>query len=77
MNIYIFGAGENYWLYRKWFQYHNVLGVLDNLEALWGKYIDNHKIISPKIGNRVHIGAYFYYNEYSSLVQGPKNLGRV
>ena len=48
MNIYIFGAGENYWLYRKWFQYHNVLGVLDNLEALWGKYIDNHKIISPK-----------------------------
>ena len=69
MNIYIFGAGENYWLYRKWFQYHNVLGVLDNLEALWGKYIDNHKIISPKKISDSHYDRIYIVSSYVNEIR--------
>ena len=48
MKLLIFGAGENYWLYRKWFCRHDVLAVVDNAVTLYHHHIDGHLIISPQ-----------------------------
>lgn len=47
MNVLVFGAGENYWIYKKWLSGHKVVAILDNAKNLWYKQIDGHEIVPP------------------------------
>lgn len=48
MNILLWGAGENYWIYKKWLSGHKVVAILDNAKNLWYKQIDGHEIVPPE-----------------------------
>lgn len=53
MNILLFGTGEYYERYKKWFYQENVLALLDNSSAKQGTHIDGILVLSPEEGVRL------------------------
>ncbi len=50
MNVLLFGTGDYYNRYKKWFEQHKVLALLDNSEKKKHKVIDNIKVLLPEEG---------------------------
>ncbi len=54
MKILIFGTGEYYRRYKKWFVNSDILALLDNSEQKQNTYIDGLKVLSPKDGIKLN-----------------------
>jgi len=54
LSILLFGSGEYYQRYKKWFDGFNIVGILDNNINKHGTYIDGIKVFFPAEGIRKH-----------------------
>ncbi len=50
MRYLLFGTGEYYKRYRKWFEYEDILALLDNSVEKQNTYIDGIKVLPPEEG---------------------------
>lgn len=50
MNIMLFGTGDCYSKYKKWFEQFHIVALLDNDHNKQGRKIDGHKVLSPMEG---------------------------
>ena len=50
MKFLLFGTGDYYERYKKWFDKNNVLALLDNSEEKQNRLIDGIKVLSPEEG---------------------------
>lgn len=53
MRYLIFGTGDYYNRYKKWFEYQEVLALLDNSVQKQNTYVDGLKVLSPEEGIRL------------------------
>ena len=53
MKFLLFGTGDYYNRYRKWFEQQEIVALLDNSEQKQHTYIDGVKVLSPKEGIRL------------------------
>ena len=68
MRVLLFGTGDYYKRYRKWFDGMQVLALLDNNEEKWGKYQDSELIISPKEGIKTAYERIYILSVYTSEI---------
>lgn len=52
MNIMLFGTGDCYSKYKKWFKKFHIVALLDNDRSKQGTEIDGHKVLAPAEGVR-------------------------
>lgn len=50
MRYLLFGTGDCYERYKRWFQDHEIVALLDNSEEKQGKILDGHEVVSPSEG---------------------------
>lgn len=50
MKIILFGTGDYYHRYKKWFEKEEILALLDNSANKQGKMIDGYRVLSPEDG---------------------------
>lgn len=50
MRYILFGTGDCYERYKRWFQKHEIVALLDNSEEKQGKILDGHEIVPPSEG---------------------------
>ncbi len=53
MKILLFGTGDYYNRYKKWFEHQEVLALLDNSVQKQNTYVDGFKVLSPEEGIRL------------------------
>ncbi|MCC6093695.1 MAG: glycosyltransferase family 4 protein [Eubacterium sp.] len=74
MNYLIFGTGDYYSRFKKWFADKNVLGLLDNSSERQGHMIDGHVVYSVEEGVSLQYDAIiilsFYYQEMRDQLLG-------
>lgn len=67
MKYLLFGTGDCYERYKRWFQEDEVAALLDNSREKQGKKLDGHEILSPKEGLKREFDAViilsFYVND--------------
>lgn len=70
MKYLLFGTGEYYQRYKKWFAKDNIAALLDNSKDKQGTYIDGIKVYSPQEGIKLQYDAIvvlsFYIKEMKS-----------
>ena len=50
MKFLLFGTGDYYERYKKWFKQDNVLALLDNSSAKQNRMVDGIKVLAPEEG---------------------------
>lgn len=59
MDIILFGTGDYYMKYKKWFKNHRILALFDNDERKQDQFLDGIKIVSPTKVLKYHFEAIF------------------
>ena len=59
MDIMLFGTGDCYFKYKKWFEGFHIVALLDNDRKKQGTQIDGHRVLSPAEGVKEHFDCIF------------------
>lgn len=76
MRYLLFGTGDCYERYKRWFQDHEIVALLDNSEEKQGKILDGHEVVSPSEGIRREFDAVIILSFYVNAMKTQlKNMG--